>query len=70
LDLVQSIYSFCECYCRHPERFTTEEVAASLEKQVDPSTKIGSHLFRRLITENPDFAPLFDPLKETTGEDS
>ena len=28
LDLVQSIYSLCECYCRHPAPITTAHLAA------------------------------------------
>ncbi len=59
INLLQSIYTFCEYYCSHPERFTKEDVAKWMKEKSNLKTELGYQLFERLITNNQEFVDAF-----------
>ncbi len=63
LNLLQSVYTFCEYYCAYPERFTKEDVNSWMREKSNLKTEIGYQLFERLITNNQDFVSVFEALK-------
>lgn len=61
VNLIQTVYTFLEYYCRYKEKFTKEDVEIWMAEKNNLITALGYDLFERLITENTDFA---DILKE------
>ncbi len=56
INLVQSIYTFCEYYGREPGKFTPDELDTWLAEKADLTTDLGYMLFERLIEQNGKFA--------------
>lgn len=55
INLLQSVYTFCEYYCAYPEQFTDEDVKFWMHEKSNLKTEIGYQLFERLIINNNDF---------------
>ncbi len=60
INLLQSVYTFCEYYCANPEKFTADEVRSWLRQKTGLKTELGYQLYERLITNNRDFAKVFE----------
>ncbi len=56
VNLVQTVYTFLEYYCRYEDKFTEDELKTWLDEKDNLTTDIGYSLFDRLITDNSDFA--------------
>ena len=63
INLLQSVYTFCEYYCMYPEHFTLAEVGQWLGEKHKLRTELGYQLFDRLITNNLDFAGIMEAAK-------
>ena len=63
INLLQSVYTFCEYYCMYPEHFTLAEVGQWLDEKHKLRTELGYQLFDRLITNNLDFAGVMEAAK-------
>lgn len=63
INLLQSVYTFCEYYCMYPEHFTLAEVRQWLDEKHKLRTELGYQLFDRLITNNLDFAGVMEAAK-------
>ncbi|MBQ4268350.1 MAG: TIR domain-containing protein [Clostridia bacterium] len=55
INLLQTVCTFCEYCGRYPERFTRSDVNKWLKEQKNISTEFGYQLFKRLITDNPEY---------------
>ena len=55
INLLQSIYTFCEYYCAYPDKFTREDVNRWLKEKRNLKTELGYQLYDRLITNNQEF---------------
>ena len=55
INLLQSIYTFCEYYCAYPNKFTREDVNNWMKEKSKLKTELGYQLFDRLITNNHEF---------------
>ena len=55
INLLQTVYTFCEYYCRHPEHFESADVEKWMKEKNNLKTELGYELFDRLITNNQDF---------------
>lgn len=55
INLIQSVYTFCEYFCAYPDKFSENEVYEWLSEKSNLMTEIGFTLFDRLITNNSDF---------------
>ena len=60
INLLQSVYTFCEYYCMYPEKFTKEEVREWLAEEMNLKTEVGYQLFEQLIRSNQEFAHLYE----------
>lgn len=60
INVLQTVYTFCEYYCRYPEHFSLADKQAWLREKSDLKTELGHRLFERLITNNEDFAKVFN----------
>ena len=60
INLLQSVYTFCEYYCMYPEKFTKEEVREWLAEEMNLKTEVGYRLFEQLIRSNQEFAHLYE----------
>ncbi len=58
INLLQSVYTFCEYYCQFPEQFTAFDVREWLLEKHNLTTMIGHELFDRLILNNHEFQPI------------
>ncbi|MBD5513734.1 MAG: HD domain-containing protein [Lachnospiraceae bacterium] len=56
VNLIQTVYTFLEYYCRYEQKFTEDDLNIWLAEKNNLITDIGYNLFDRLITENSDFA--------------
>ena len=63
INLLQSVYTFCEYYCMYQEHFTLAEVGQWLDEKHKLRTELGYQLFDRLITNNLDFASVMEAAK-------
>ncbi len=66
INLVQTVYTFCEYCCKSPEKFSKEQVKMWINEKASLKTDIGYQLFERLIDCNSDFKYAFELLN--TGE--
>lgn len=64
LNLLQSVYTFCEYYCAYPEHFSKTDVERWLMEKHNLKTEIGYQLYDRLITNNHDFKEIFECLNK------
>lgn len=55
INLLQSIYTFCEYYCAYPDKFTRDDVNKWLKEKRNLKTELGYQLYDRLITNNQEF---------------
>lgn len=55
INLLQSIYTFCEYYCANPEKFTRDDIDRWLKEKSNLKTELGYQLYERLITNNQEF---------------
>lgn len=55
INLLQTVYTFCEYYCRYPEHFESADVEKWMKEKNNLKTELGYELFDRLITNNQDF---------------
>lgn len=55
LNLLQTVYTFCEYCCQYPEKFSEEDIKSWLNEKTNLKTEIGHSLFKRLITDNKAF---------------
>ena len=60
INLLQSVYTFCEYYCMYPDKFSDDEVHEWLDEEMNLKTEIGYQLFEQLIRNNQDFKHLYD----------
>ena len=58
INLLQSIYTFCEYYCAYPEKFTQNDVKKWLKEKSNLKTELGYQLYDRLITNNQEFVDI------------
>ena len=64
LNLLQSVYTFCEYYCEYPDKFSKEDVKNWLKEKHNLKTEIGHQLYDRLITNNHDFKEIMEYIKK------
>lgn len=62
INLIQSVYTFCQYYCLYSDKFTTEEVQEWLQEESNLKTEIGYQLFEQLIKQNREFAHIIEKL--------
>ena len=55
INLLQTVYTFCEYYCRYPDHFESVDVEKWMKEKNNLKTELGYELFDRLITNNQDF---------------
>ena len=60
INLLQSVYTFCEYYCAFPDHFTKQDVVTWIDEKNNLKTEVGYQLFDRLILKNNDFKRLFE----------
>lgn len=60
INLLQTVYTFCEYYCMYPEHFSTDDIRRWMQEKNNLKTDIGYQLFDRLITHNQDFRRVLD----------
>lgn len=63
INLIQTVYTFCEYYCIYPDHFPAEDIRKWLSEKNNLKTDIGYQLFDRLITQNKEFAAVFGALQ-------
>lgn len=56
VNLIQTVYTFLEYYCRYKEKFTKDDLKKWMAEEDNLITDLGYSLFERLITKNSDFA--------------
>ena len=60
VNLVQTVYTFCEYYCKAPEKFAIEQVRFWLNEKSGLKTDVGHQLFERLICDNIEFKSVLE----------
>ena len=55
LNLLQTVYTFCEYCCEYPEKFSVDDIKSWLNEKTNLKTEIGHRLFKRLVTDNKAF---------------
>ena len=55
LNLLQTVYTFCEYCCEYPEKFSEEDIRRWLNERTNLKTEIGHRLFKMLVTDNKAF---------------
>ena len=60
INLIQTVYTFCEYYCIYPDHFPSGDVRKWMKEKNNLKTDIGYQLFDRLITQNKEFSAVFD----------
>lgn len=58
INLIQTVYTFLEYYCRYRERFTEDDLETWMAEEDNLITDLGYRLFERLIKKNLDFAEI------------
>ncbi len=59
MNILQSVYTFCEYYLRYPQCFSSGDIAEWRRNQGRLTTEIGFSLWERLIEENQAYRALF-----------
>lgn len=62
INLIQSVYTFCQYYCLYPEKFTIDEIQEWLQEEINLKTEIGYQLFEQLIKQNKEFEHIMQEL--------
>lgn len=60
INLIQTVYTFCEYYCIYPDHFPSGDVRKWMKEKNNLKTDIGYQLFDRLITQNKEFSAVFE----------
>lgn len=55
LNLIQTVYTFCEYCCAYPEKFGNDEIKKWLSQKAKLGTDIGYELYNRLVADNKEF---------------
>lgn len=55
INLLQTIYTFCEYYCKYPDHFGLSDVKKWMMEKSNLKTELGYELFERLIVNNQAF---------------
>lgn len=63
INLIHSVYTFCEYYSMYPECFTDEEVKTWIREENNLNTEIGYRLFERLIKNNKEYSEIISLAK-------
>lgn len=64
INLIQTVYTFCEYYTKYPDNFQREEIREWLNNQGKLTTDIGYSIWEQLITNN----SMYDHLQDMLGE--
>lgn len=64
INLIQSVYTFCEYCVQEPSRFREDEVGRWLSEKANLNTDLGYRLFERLIERNSSFSALIGSAKD------
>lgn len=64
INLLQTVYTFCEYFCKLPEKFNIKQVEMWINEKSNLKTDIGHQLFDRLIKNNSDFELVFEFLNQ------
>ncbi len=64
INLIQTVYTFCEYYTKYPTKFKKEEIKEWLNYQGKLTTDIGYSIWNQLITNNSIYDYLQDVLME------
>lgn len=64
--LIQTVYTFCEYFCKYPDSFSKETAKSWISEKANLMTETGYELFGRLIERNPDFAKMQDIVQNYT----
>lgn len=60
LNLIQTVYTFCEYCCAYPEKFDSDEIKKWLNQKTKLGTDIGYELYNRLVAGNKEFEKLLE----------
>ena len=58
INLIQSIYTFCEYYCENKEKFTESDLREWMNAKAKIVTEIGYEIYDRMILNNSEFAEI------------
>lgn len=64
MNLLQTVYTFCEYFCKNPDKFTAAQVKLWINEKASLKTDLGHQLFDRLINNNSDFECIFELLNK------
>ena len=64
MNLLQTVYTFCEYFCKNPNKFTAAQVKLWVNEKASLKTDLGHQLFDRLINNNSDFECIFELLNK------
>lgn len=64
INLLQTVYTFCEYFCKMPDRFSSTQVKIWLNEKSSLKTDLVHQLFDRLINNNADFESVFECLDQ------
>ena len=64
MNLLQTVYTFCEYFCKNPDKFTATQVEQWVNEKASLKTDLGHQLFDRLINNNSDFECIFELLNK------
>lgn len=64
INLIQSVYTFCEYYLAYPTHFNDSDIEQWLSEKNHLNTEFGFELFTRLILNNTDFAHFIEDVSE------
>ena len=68
INLIQTVYTFCEYYIMYPEHFTLEDVKTWMGEKNNLKTEIGYQLFDRLVTHNKEFRDIVNISEQEDAE--
>lgn len=58
INLIQSIYTFCEYYCENRDKFTEDDLREWMNAKAKIVTEIGYEIYDRMILNNSEFADI------------
>ncbi|MEG2698369.1 MAG: HD domain-containing protein, partial [Ruthenibacterium sp.] len=62
INLIQSVYTFCEYFAKSPEKFTMGDKRKWISEKGKLETDIGYAIFEKLVEKNLDFSRVFDEM--------
>lgn len=60
INLIQTVYTFCEYYNKTPDKFEKSDVTFWMDKKNNLMTELGYQIFARLIENNTDFEDILN----------